>query len=355
MRLNLTSSRTPAAPMPPAVPSEAAPAAPVDKFAKAFGSAPPRAGADAGGRGGFSDRGGFERPSMRTGDARSSSGGGFGGGYGDRQGFGGGSSYRRNDDVDSDPRFSNRFGSGGYGDRGGHATQSAPVPLLPQKSQEDIKVEEEAKAAKVAKKAAREEAQRKEQEAKEAAAAAKAAALLAQQEADAAAANAAATTLATGLKGDALAEYLSGLSAKPSGAALITELLTKESDPLSLKWCNPTEYGSAILSLVKGQPKEQMRALYAVQLHCHKNKFPKIDVKGSKRCLIDLIFQLLYKYEVIEDAGYLAWADDDEEVPGRLTAIVQTTEFMRVLTDVEVAEYDEDEEEEEIDAPQETV
>jgi len=362
MRLNLTSSRVPPS-MPPAPPSgDSAPgsggSSSVDKFAKAFGGVPSAGpGMRSSGMGGPGPNPGFRG----GGDARSSNfsergSGGFGG---DRGGFGGGSSYRRNDDVDSDPRFASRFGSGGGGSAGGFggssAQSSAPMPLLPQKTEEELKAEADAKAAKANKKAQREEAERKEKEAKEAAAAAKAAAIAAQKEADEKAVKIAASSLASGNKGDALAEYLSGLSEKPTGAALVGEILAKNSDPNSLKWCGLGEYGSAVKSLIQGQPKEQMRVIYAIQVHCNKHSFPKIDVKGTKRCLIDLIFQLLYKNEVIDDSGFLAWADDDTEVPGRVTAIVQTTEFMRILTDVEVEEYDEDAEEEEIDAPREIV
>jgi len=349
MRLNLTSSRVPPS-MPPAPPSGGADptpaaAAAVDKFSKAFGGK-----VSAGTGMGM----GMERsaPPSRSGDARSSNfsdrpSGGYGG---DR----GGGSYRRNDDIDGDSRFANRFGGGGGG--GGGGGQSVPMPLLPQKTDEELKAEADAKAAKAAKKALREEADRKEKEAKEAAAAAKAAAIVAQKEADAQATKIAASSLANGVKGEAFAEYLSGLSAKPTGAALVAEILTKESDPNSLKWCSPSEYGAAIKSLVQGQPKEQMRVLYAIQAHCHKQSFPKLDVKGAKRGLIELLFQLLFQHEVIEDSGFLAWADDDnDEVPGRVSAIVQTTEFIRILTDVEVEEYDEDAEEDEIDAPMETV
>lgn len=231
-------------------------------------------------------------------------------------------------------------------------TAGPPITAFIGKSEEQLKAEEEAKAAKAAKALAREEAARQEKAAKEAAAAAKEAEAVARKESETVAANAASAAMATELKGDALVEYLTGLSVKPTGAALITEILAKESDTTSVKWVGLAEYGAAIAFLVKNKPKEQMRALYSIQIHCHKIKFPKIDVKGTKRAVIDLLFQLLYKYEIIEDYGFLAWADDDEEVPGRVNAVVQTTEFMRVLTDVDDEEYEDDEE---IDAAQETV
>ena len=360
LRLNLTSTRA----APPAPPSEDAPsAAPssVDKFSKAFGggAAPSRMGPGPGmGSGPGMGMGGGRSGDARSGGYGDRGGGGFGGdrggGYGGGFGGGGAGGFgRRNDDVDNDPRFSSRFGGGGA--PGGNAGNSAALSFVVQKSEDELNAEAAAKEAKAAKRREREETERKEKEAKAAALAAKAAALEAEKEADAAAANAASSALSNDSKGDAFAEFVMGLANKPNGAALITEILSRESDPNSLKWCSLAEYGAAIRDLVKGKPRDQMRALNAVQIHCNKYKFPKIDVKGTKRCLIDLVFQLLYKNEVIEEAGYLAWADDEDEVPGRVTAIVQTTEFMRVITEPELEEYDEDAEDEEIDLDRETV
>lgn len=371
MRLNLV-PRTNLPPAPPASGDANGAAAPAsasdDKFNKAF-KVPPRPGAAissadarAGPGAGMGMRGNFGGARDGGGYGGSNGGyGGSGGGFGGSSGgFGGGGDARggygnRRDEYDSDPRFANRFGGGGMRGQDSREPLGTAGPSITSfigRSEEQLKADEDAKIAKAAKAAAREESARKEKELKEAAAVAKEAELLARKESEAIAANAASAALATELKGDALVEYLTGLAVKPTGAALITEVLAKESDPNSIKWVGLAEYGAAIAYLVKNKPKEQMRALYAIQIHCHKVKFPKIDVKGTQRAVIDLLFQLLYKHEIIEHYGFLAWADDDEEVPGRVTAIVQTTEFMRVLTDVDEEEYDDDEE---IDAPMTTV
>lgn len=272
--------------------------------------------------------------------------------------------------MSQDPRFANRFGGGGGdgygGGRGGFGREEQGSRQQQQQQQidlgptpEEIAEKEEKEKAKAAKAAARAEADRIAKEAKQKLADEKAAAMAAAKELEQAALSAASTVVATGLKGEALATHIQALTGnnKPTGAALLTEVLAKLADGKSLTWASPTEYGAALSHLVGGKPKEQMAVLFSVQQHCHNVKFPKIDIKGKQHALVQLIFQLLYKNEICDDAGFIAWADDveNEEVPGRLNAVVQTTDFMRMLTEVEEEERDEDEEEDEIDAPRETV
>ena len=104
--------------------------------------------------------------------------------------------------------------------------------------------------------------------------------------------------------------------------------------------------------------KEEVAALNEVQRYCHGIKFPKVEVKGNQKSLFERFFTLFYQFEIVSESGFSAWSDDeDDTVPGRLDAVVQTTAFMRVITDVIEEEYEEGEEEveeEEIDAPRET-
>ena len=78
-----------------------------------------------------------------------------------------------------------------------------------------------------------------------------------------------------------------------------------------------------------------------------------------KKSLFERFFTLFYQREIVSEDGFSAWADDDDDtVPGRVDAVVQTTAFLRVITEVieddEEGEEGEEEEEDEIDAPRET-
>jgi hypothetical protein len=222
-------------------------------------------------------------------------------------------------------------------------------------SSEASKAEEEKKAAKAAKAAERAEAERKAKEAKEAAAEQARAAAEAERAAFSVAAEAAAVAYATGKKGDALTEHVKGMEQKPSGAALVAEVLSKLSDPLSIKWTSKAEYGAVLKQLIAGDIKAQTATLFAIQAHYNAHKFPKIDVKGKATGIIEVVFKLLYSADIVEHAGLQAWADDDNEENGKLTAVVQTTSFFLLLNEEEDGDGEEEEEEEEIDAPRQTI
>lgn len=279
---------------------------------------------------------------------------------------------RRGNDADSDPRFAGKFGKpapslgpggdrfgsgrGNMPDRDGFTTVgAAPLPTLGPTKDEVAAEKERKENEKKARKAARDAQLQQEKEEKAAAKAAKDAAIQAEKDAVAAAFNIAKDVYNTGLKGEALAEHISGLSAKPTCGALLTQVLKSLSDDdvNNLKWSTPSEYGSALGSLVK-TAKDQLTAIYACQEYCHDKNFPKIGPKKSS--LISLMFQVLYKYEIAIENGFSAWQDDDEsEVPGRMNATVQTTAFMQLIFEPEEEdENSEEEEDEEIDAPRET-
>ena len=62
----------------------------------------------------------------------------------------------------------------------------------------------------------------------------------------------------------------------------------------------------------------------------------------------------------MSDEGFAAWRDDeddDNEIPGRVDAVVQTTPFMLIIfAEDEEEEGEEDEaEDDEIDAPMQTI
>ena len=70
------------------------------------------------------------------------------------------------------------------------------------------------------------------------------------------------------------------------------------------------------------------------------------------------MFQVMYTNEIIDNEGFGAWSEDDnDEIPGKLNAVVQTTNFISMLSEVDDEEGEEDEEEEEfeVDATRETI
>ena len=152
------------------------------------------------------------------------------------------------------------------------------------------------KAEKAAKAAARAEADKKAKAEKEEKAAKVAAEKQAAADAAAAALAVAKAVISTGKKGIELEEHVNGLSPKPTAATLLSEVLssTSDDDVQGLKWSMNEAYGAALGALARGDVKDQMNSLYAVQKYCHASKFPKIGAK--KTSLIQMIFQVLYKY-----------------------------------------------------------
>jgi len=159
--------------------------------------------------------------------------------------------------------------------------------------------------------------------------------------------------ISTGTKGEALLAAIVALPDKITGSALIRSILSTAVDPLSLKWCTKSEYGLALDYLLKKDSSSQLRSLLTVQDHCNKLKFPKIEIKGNARNLIEVIFQLMYQNDLVDAPVFLSWADEHSDTPGKTTAIVQTTPFLQFLREEDSAD-EHDEDEEEIDAPMST-
>jgi hypothetical protein len=137
-----------------------------------------------------------------------------------------------------------------------------------------------------------------------------------------------------------------------SAAALLSQVLTKLPDAKNMKWLAKDSYGPALsylnVALDNGNIADQVDSIYEIQRFCHSISFPKIDVKGEKRALVELIFQLSYQNDVIEAEGFLEWADDEkhDNIPGKTDALVQSTKFMVFIKEA-MEEDDEEEEEDE--------
>lgn len=160
--------------------------------------------------------------------------------------------------------------------------------------------------------------------------------------------------LDSSLKGAALVEHWKGLQVDVSGSTFVSEILKSLIDPLSLKWCSKSEYGECISKMLHQNTRMQVRTLHAIQTHCNQHKFPKITVKDSKRNFIEVLFQLLYQYDIIDTNGFLSWKDDESDIPGKINALLQTNSFFEFLNEDDDAD-EEEEEEEEIDAPLPTI
>jgi hypothetical protein len=279
--------------------------------------------------------------------------------------------YNRNNNTDEyldNPRFASAFAGASKGSESRPASTSATnYPTLKSskpegptsnatdvsavKNPKDSKAEE-AKAAKQAKDAARAEAKRLAKEQREKEEARKAAELEAREVALASQLSAATACYNSKVKGKDLTTHIEGLADKPSAASLVKLILENAEDILT-KWFTKEEYGDALVSLTKGNQTAMVDVLYEVQEYCHGKNFPKITVKDKSRKLVDLLFQLLYKYEIVDDQAIFAWADDENDVkPGKSTALVHTTELLLLLRDEGEEEYEEDDE---VDAPREIV
>merc|ERR1712146_532657 len=205
--------------------------------------------------------------------------------------------------------------------------------------------------------------EKKRQQEKEAAQAAKEEKMQAEKQKRDTAAKLSEDIVARGIKGADLVKYIEDLETKPEPSSLISVILSQITNPTasaaaSCKWCAKSEYGHALATLNEGNVLKQLFCLYEVQKFCDSIKFPKIDVKGEKKNLIEVMFQVMYTNEIIDNEGFGVWSEDDnDEIPGKLNAVVQTTNYISMLSEVDDGEEGEEDEEEEfeVDATRETI
>lgn len=149
----------------------------------------------------------------------------------------------------------------------------------------------------------------------------------------------------SGKKGEALEAELRANKPTPSGSVLLEAILHHVPTPEDGKWASAGEYGGVLQKLLSSSSREQIRAIYAVQKYCHEQGFPK----AGKSNLVEALFAKLYTNELVFDDAFMAWKDEeDESVPGKQKAIIQTLSFMSMLEE-EVEEGYEDEEGSELD------
>lgn len=163
------------------------------------------------------------------------------------------------------------------------------------------------------------------------------------------------TILKTNLKGAALMEHIVSLQTKPFAHIFLYTVLQCQMDG-NLKWLSASEFGPSLKFLGSSDSGNLVEFLREVEKYCGKYKFPKIEIKGNPRSLLEVIFQLLYKDEIVSDSHFLKWLDEDSDISGHTTAIVQTTNFMNLFRDDnDDGGDDDDDDEDEVDAPRQVI
>lgn len=125
------------------------------------------------------------------------------------------------------------------------------------------------------------------------------------------------------------------------GAHLVKAILekAKETARSSANWIAPEQYGELLRFGLSGTSsvREQVQVLYALQLFLLAFEFPK--------GVLEKCFMALYSLDIIEEAAFLEYKYDvDGTVPGRMRAIVQTSNWLTWLETPESEEEDEVEE-----------
>ncbi|ETP48246.1 hypothetical protein F442_05980, partial [Phytophthora nicotianae P10297] len=281
-----------------------------------------------------------------SGDVRNSSGG-------DKwsSAFGGGSRFgdRGSDRFGRDDRFEGRA-DGRFGRGGDEGLSSGMSNLRVSGRQEQTPAEPEVLDKKARAQQKREERKKKAEEERLAAEEAKRVAAEEKKKAEEAAAKKAEVdretmkkVLASGKKGEELAEVAKEIfkkNGRPSGAVVFEAVTAAAEDVAksSANWIALPAYGELLkFAMEDSDKKDQMEALYALQVFLNKYDFPK--------GLIEKCFMALYSLDIIDETGFFEYKYDvDGDVPGRMKAIIQTSTW---LTWLETPEEESDEEDDE--------
>lgn len=288
-------------------------------------------------------------------DARNSSGdkwsSAFGGGGSGRSG---GDRFGREDRFGSDRnegggRAAGRFARGG-GDDGDDGVSSSFSNMRVSGGRQEQAPEPQMSDKKVRAQQKREERKKKAEEERLAAEEAKRVAAEEKKQEEEAAAKKAVVdretmkqVLACGKKGEELAAVAKDIFAKNGrpGSAVLFEAVTAAAEDVaksSANWIAMPAYGELLkFGMEDADKKDQMEALYALQLFLNKYEFPK--------GVIEKCFMALYSLDIIDETGFFEYKYDvDGDVSGRMKAIIQTSTW---LTWLETPEEESDEEDEE--------
>uniref|UniRef100_A0A7S3PKN1 W2 domain-containing protein n=1 Tax=Aplanochytrium stocchinoi TaxID=215587 RepID=A0A7S3PKN1_9STRA len=160
--------------------------------------------------------------------------------------------------------------------------------------------------------------------------------------------------VSSGKKGSALvaqaqAQDISKAKKGAFGIAFIKKLLSTTGlckGDQTASWVDKSNYGALLADcLYEEEPsakqlENQVNALNEIQMAFNAVSFPR-NAKGSS--LLEKTFMELYKHEVIADEAYIAWKDVTD-TPGKMNAIVQTSQFIAWLEEEEESEEESDEE-----------
>jgi len=148
--------------------------------------------------------------------------------------------------------------------------------------------------------------------------------------------------------------------AATTAAALVTAFLAGQTAAsLSYQLFSDDKYGLAMKHLTRESGTQaQVGVLEAVELFCHSQGFVKVSIKSGEKYLIDVLFRLLYAYDLVEEEAFFEWYEggssecsgsgsdgfsDGSRTEVKLKAVMQTTEFFTwLLQDAENSGDDDD-------------
>lgn len=171
---------------------------------------------------------------------------------------------------------------------------------------------------------------------------------------------AAASAYGCGKKGTQLADYVSAMEVKPTGAGLISCIMEDAGrSPNPRVWLSKAEYGPAMSFLLKDADiKLQVLALLEVEKNCGENDFPMYSPGAGKKDLnlIEVIFQAMLENELADPDAFNAWVDEEKlATKYRNRALIKTVGFMTWLNEPDEPDSDEEEEDFDVDAVRATV
>lgn len=149
-------------------------------------------------------------------------------------------------------------------------------------------------------------------------------------------------------------------SSSTTAAALVTAFLSGQTaTALKYHLFSDEKYGLAVKHLLEEEASTkvtaQVRLLEAVEMFCHEQGFVKVDVKSGQKYLIDVLFRLMYAYELVEEDAFFEWyessagdsagTDSSARAEVKLKAVMQSTDFFGwLLQDAEESDCDNGEE-----------
>jgi hypothetical protein len=138
----------------------------------------------------------------------------------------------------------------------------------------------------------------------------------------------------SGLQGSKIVEDLGGdLSGTTAASLMKFVLLDVEPNSIRSQLFAEDGYGCSMQyllnspSTLSGRISAQVDVLNAIVNYCNDHQFPKVDVKSSKKYLIDVLFRVMYAFEHVEEDAFFTWHEEEARDDLKMKAILQTTDF----------------------------